>query len=212
MLTNQTTTKIASILLGLSLLGLPAVGCSTTGGKRISGTTSSMADIEQLTEEGEQQVDALMISMDDLEDAVELDRAYRDLNSNIEEIQDTSEQIRERRTAMETKAAEHAALWRNESGRLSGEQAQEISDQRLVDFEQAVADVGEELDELRADYEPFIEKLRDLQVMLSNDLTRRGVELSQPVRARIAEMAQDLREQGADTRAALDRARSEFAQ
>ncbi|MEX0875934.1 MAG: hypothetical protein WD114_00620, partial [Phycisphaerales bacterium] len=168
MLTVKNFTRTAVITLGLVL-----AGCSTTGSQRIDSTTSSMASIEDLIEQGENRLNTLMASMDAMDDAEDLDRANRDFRRSVKDIENTSERIRERRIAMEAQAAEHATLWRSETAQLSGERATEISENRRADFEEAVADVGDELDELRAAYEPFIAKLRDLQVMLSNDLTRR---------------------------------------
>ncbi len=200
------------MMTGAAVLAMTIVACSTTGGKRISGTTSSMADIQELTDRGEERLDAVMASLNGLDEAEDLGRASRDLRANTEDLEEISNRIRERRISMEARAAEHAALWRNETAHLSGERAQEISEQRRVDFEKAVADVGDELDDLRAAYEPFIAKLHDLQVMLGNDLTRQGVKLTDPVRQDLAEMADALRQQGAETRDALDRAQTEFSQ
>lgn len=212
MLYAQKTTRITAMLAGVAMLAMTVVACSTTGGKRISGTTSSMADIEALTDQGEARLDAVMASINGLDKAEDLGRASRDLRANTRALEETSKRIRERRMAMETRAAEHAALWRSESAHLSGDRAQRISDQRRSEFEKAVADVGDELDQLRAAYDPFIAKLHDLQVMLENDLTRQGVKHTEPIRQGLAEMADGLRQHGADTRAALGRAQNEFSQ
>ena len=210
--TTHSMMNKALILAGVSAMGLTQVACSTTGAKRISGTTSSMADIEVLTERGDQQLDALLVSMDALDEAEDLRVAYSDLSDDIDDLEDTSVRLRKQRASMEARAAEHAALWRNESARLSDERAQEISQDRRTAFEDSVSEVGSELDELREEYEPFIAKLNDLEVMLGNDLTREGVRRTQPVRDEIRELAQDLREQGDDTRERLESARSDFAQ
>ncbi len=204
--------KNALVILGIVAIGFAPLACSSTGSKRIQGTTSSMADIQVLTQRGEQQLDALLASMEALDETEDLRRAYGDFRGNIDDLEDTSERLRKQRASMEARAAEHAALWRNESARLSGEQAQEISQDRRMAFEESVSDVGEELDALREEYEPFIAKLHDLEVVLGNDLTREGVRRTQPVRNEVRSMAEDLREQGADTRRVLEEARGDFAQ
>lgn len=198
--------------LGIVALGVAPLACSTSGSKRIAGTTSSMADIQVLTERGEQQLDALLASMAALDEAEDLRAAYGDFRDNVEDIEDTSERLRKQRASMEARAAEHAALWRNESARLSDEQAQEISQDRRTAFEDSVSSVGDELDALREEYEPFIAKLHALEVVLGNDLTREGVRRTQPVRSEVRSLAEDLREQAANTRRSLEDARGEFAQ
>ena len=208
----QTPALSAAILLAIGA-GLPVAqtGCATTGSQRLDGTTSTMADIQSDLDKGETQLNALLASMQDLESTQDLDAAHRSFKRAADDIKDTADRIRSRRISLEARAAEHVARWQAESASLSGERAQDISEDRRRQFKESVDDVGAELDDLRAAYEPFVAKLNDLQVLLSNDLTRRGIERTAPLREDLRTMAEDLREQSEAAREALREARDDFA-
>lgn len=203
----------AALILALGMpLGIAALpGCGTTGSQRLDTTTSTMANIEKDLDEGELRIEALFASLNTLDNAEDIDKSYRAFDRAVSDIEKTAASVRARRVAMETRAAEHVAQWQSESTRLSGDRAQEISSDRRAEFEDSVDSVSDELDALRAAYDPFIVKLQDLRVVLKNDLTRPGVQRTQPLRASLAELADDLREQTADTREALQEARADFA-
>jgi chromosome segregation ATPase len=149
--------------------------------------------------------------MDALDTNEDLDRAFRDFQRAVSNLEQTAERVRSRRIALEARAAEHIAQWRRESAQLTSDSAQEISAQRRQEFERSVATVTAKLADLRSQYDPFVSKLRDLQLVLANDLTRPGVDLTRPLRATIAEQSKGLREASANARQALDTARADFA-
>lgn len=208
----QTPAVSAAVFLALAA-GLPVAGtgCATTSSQRLDSTTSTMADIESDLNEGEAHLDALLASMKNLESTDDIDATHRQFKRAAEDLEDTAETIRARRVSLEARAAEHVARWQAESARLSGDRAQNISDDRRRQFEESVDSVGDELDELRAAYDPFLTKLNDLRVVLSNDLTRGGIERSAPLREDLRDMAADLRERSEAAREALRDARDDFA-
>lgn len=197
----------AALLLGLSL---PAC-TSNSGAQRMDNTTSTMAGIESLLDEGEARLNAVITSLDQMERSEDLDRSYREFDRNLRAIEDTAAKVRERRVALQANAAEHIIQWRAEERQIEGERAQDISDQRRGEFERTVGDVGSELDDLSEAYEPLIARLRDLRNVLSNDLTARGIESTRPLRSNASELAEELREQTAETRTAIASARTDFA-
>lgn len=210
----RTPTHLISAALCLALgAGLPVVvaGCSTTSAQRLDSTTSTMGDIQSDLDKGEAQLDTLLASMQALESGTDTDENYRAFKRAAEHLKSTADRIRARRVSLEARAAEHVARWQSESARLSGERAQNISEDRREQFENSVGSVSEELDELRAAYDPFLTKLNDLQVVLANDLTRRGIERTAPLRAGLRDMAEELRERSESTRQALREAREDFA-
>tara|TARA_R110000782_G_scaffold103991_16_gene191617 strand:- start:19 stop:657 length:639 start_codon:yes stop_codon:yes gene_type:complete len=207
-------TPIVSAALGLALAAsLPAAvtGCATSSAERLDSTTSTMADIQSDLDRGEAQLETLLVSMQNLESSEDIDATYRSFRRAAEDIEDTADRVRSRRVSLEARAADHAARWQAESARLSGDRAQEISEDRREQFKDSVNSVSDELDELRAAYDPFVTKLNDLRVVLSNDLTRRGIERTAPLRADLREMAADLKKRSEAAREALSDARDDFA-
>lgn len=187
-------------------------GCaSPTGAQRLDTTNASISDIGSQLDQGATRLDNLLASIDALESSENLDRAFRDFERAVDNLEQTAERVRSRRIAMEARAAEHVAQWRTESAQLTSDSAQEISAQRRQEFERSVATVSGKLAELRTQYDPFVSKLKDLRLVLANDLTRPGIELTRPLRASIAEQSKGIREASANARQALDTAQADFA-
>ncbi len=204
---HRLLTVVASAALAVSFSGC----ASPTGAQRLDTTNASISDIESQLDHGAVRLDALLASMDALESSENLDRAFRDFERAVGNLEQTAERVRSRRIALETRAAEHVAQWRAESAQLSSDRAQEISAERRREFERSVADVSAKLADLRAEYDPFVSQLRDLRLVLANDLTRPGVELTRPLRASIAERSESLRAASAEARRALEAAQADFA-
>lgn len=189
----------------------PAACTSDGGPARMQTTTSTMAGINELLDEGETRLDAVVVSLDRMERSDDLRRSFRQFEQNLDAIEDTAAEVRERRVALQANAAEHIIQWRAEERRIEGERAQDISDERRREFERTVGDVASELDDLNAAYDPLITRLRDLRRLLSNDLTVRGVESARPLRREAIELAEQLRARTADARAQIEEARRDFA-
>lgn len=200
------------VLTASLAIGLFQIGCSSssTGAQRIDGTTSTMAGVEEQIELGEEQLEAMIIAMANLDGAEELDRAFRDYDRSIRDLESTSQRIRSRRVTMQTRATEHVTLWRSESSQLTNREAQNISEQRRQEFEETISRAGGEVDDLVIKYDDLIAKAKELRTVLSNDLTRQGVDMTNDFRGEIAAMARDLQRESADTRSEVRDARIGF--
>lgn len=202
-------------VLIVALSTVPVVslwGCaSPTGVQRLDTTNASIADIDSQLDQGGERLDAVLASMEALEASENIDRAFRDFQRAVANLEQTAERVRSRRIALESRAAQHVTKWRAESAKLTSESAQEMSAQRRQEFEAAIANVSAKLADLRAQYDPFVSKLRDLQLVLANDLTRPGIDRTRPLRESIAQMSNGLREASAKAQQALETAQAEFA-
>ena len=200
------------VLTDAFAIGLAQIGCSTssTGAQRIDGTTSTMAGLEEQIEQGEEQLENMIVAMANLDGAEDLDRAFREYDRSIRGLESTAQSIRSRRVTMQTRATEHSTLWRSESSQLTDREAQNISEQRRREFEETISDAGGEIDELIIGYEDLIAKARELRTVLSNDLTRQGVDMTNDLRGEIAAMARELQGESARTRGEVRDARIGF--
>lgn len=215
--TNRNTMAAGGIMLGLTLgLAVPlsiTAGCASTpsGAQRMDSTVSSIASVQSLIEDGQSQLDELMMLMDGLEGAENIDRQFRDFERELRGLERIAERVHSEQVSLQTQAAAHATQWRSEAETLSGERAQQISQDRRQDFNRAVNNVSNALDNLRSEYDPFLEKARDLSQLLSNDLTVRGIQSTRPVRQNVMNLASDLRSQSEDSLRTISRAREEFS-
>jgi hypothetical protein len=95
-------------LAAAAILALTLPACtSNSGAQRMDTTTSTMAGIESLLDKGESRLDAVITSMDQMERSDDLDRSFREFDRNLRAIEDTAEEVRQRRVALQANAAEH---------------------------------------------------------------------------------------------------------
>ncbi|MGB3408077.1 MAG: hypothetical protein WBA67_11345 [Jannaschia sp.] len=209
---------VSGLALGLAVglggaLTAGATGCASnpSGAQRMDSTVSSIASVESLIQDGQIQLGELMAAIDGLEEAEDIDAQFRTYQRELRALDRIAERVRAERVSLQTQAAAHATQWRAEAQSLTGDQAQEISQNRRRDFERAVNEVSESLDALRAEYDPFLDRAKDLRVLLENDLTGRGIQATRPVRRTVSNLASELRLQSEETLGAIADARQEFS-
>lgn len=204
--------KPSIALLTVVLCGAVPLGCSSTSGgaARIDNSTATMASTEDVIRRGESQLNSLVTSLTSMERSDDLNRSYRDYDRGVRRLESTAQALLEHRVTLQTQATEHTTRWRTESAQLSGDRAQDVSEERRRAYADSVNEVGDELEDLHAEYEPLLTRLRDLNTVLSNDLTRQGVDATRDMRRDIIEMADDLRDLSAETRENIREARLGF--
>lgn len=204
--------KSIFVLTAALALGLFQTGCTTSssGAQRIDRTTSTMVGIEEHIEQGEEQLEKLIIAMDNLEGAEDIDRAFREYDRSIRDLETTARRIRSQRVTMQTRATEHATLWRSESAQLTDREAQDIAEQRRGEFEETISSTGDNIDELSAKYDNLLSQAKELRTVISNDLTRQGIRRTNDLRGDIAGMARDLQDESLKTRSEIRDSRTKF--
>lgn len=204
-------TKAPLAMMAACLVGVAPLGCtSSSGAQRIDTTTSTMMSVEDQIEQGERRLDALIISLNTLDATQDYDKSYRDFDRRVRDVKATAERIRSRRVEMETQAAEHMTLWRSESASLTRERTQDITAERQQAFEESINRATDALDDLHAEYEEFLSRVDEVRTVLSNDLTRQGVEMTREIRGDVVDMARDLQATSKDVRETVREARTDF--
>ena len=171
---------ILAMLAGCALTGPTGHTRPIQAPEAVQAVTSIQDTRAELVR-ADQQVDVMVVAMDRLASApANLPQVYKVYVDELSQTAWQAEQARQRAERMRAQWQQYITAWENEINRLSTPELQAGVAQRG----QAVRENYERLrDAARAmedAYQPFITQLRDIQRVLSLDLTPAGVEVAKP--------------------------------
>lgn len=150
-------------------------GCASSGVQR---QDTAVAGLQQLREEinnGAQQVDTTIAALRNVQRGEDLVGAYNAFTQELKKLERDAATVRARRASMKAKVDEHVEKWRAEFENVQNEDARRSTQERATSFRIAVGKVENSLDATKAAYQPFVSDLKDIQLILTNDLSRAGV-------------------------------------
>jgi len=128
-----------------------------------------------------QQVDAMVLAMDRLASApANLPQVYKVYVDEVSQTAWQAEQAQQRAERMRTQWQQYITAWENEIGRLSTPELQAGAAQRGEVIRENYERLRDAARAMQEAYQPFITQLRDIQRVLSLDLTPAGVEVARP--------------------------------
>jgi hypothetical protein len=167
--------------IALAALMIIVLGCETTGTQRTSSATTSMGRLENMLEDGKVQIDATLAALNTVRrsfvtDEIEPLKAFKDYQSELNRLESTAANIRNQAQEMRTRAKAHYDAWEAELEALSNEELQARGSARRQQILDAFERINEASQRGRDRFDPMMSDLRDVEVVLSNDLSPAGVE------------------------------------
>lgn len=178
--------------LGAAVLGTVLVGGCASTQSGLDTATAGVADTRSQLMEGKEDVGEVLAALSafrmqpnaetgEVQVPADLKKAFERYRSALQKLEKAVEQARARRVAMESRIQEHIVKWQAEIEHISSEQARQISAERMARLEEVLLELGDALEGLGDKYEPFISNLKDVELVLANDLSRGGVRAIQPI-------------------------------
>ena len=191
-------------LLSTALAGLLLGGCASSQ-SGLDTATAGVAETRAQLTEGKEDVSAVLLALQNFRsqetvegepaaEPVDLTRALERFGRAVRDLEATAERVGAQRDDMEARLQDHIVAWRAEIENISNEQAREISTQRMARLEEVMGELGEALDDLNAEYQPFLSNLRDIETMLGKDLSRGGIAAIQPIILDVSGQAADIQQ------------------
>jgi hypothetical protein len=168
-------------MIAAAALMLVALGCQSTGTQRTASATTSMARLDDMLEDGTAQIDPPIASLNPVRRSYVTDEidplgAFKDYQSELNRLESTAASIRKQAQQMRTSAQAHYDAWEAELEALSNEQLRERGSARRQQVLEAFERINKASQEARDLFDPMMSDLRDIEVVLSNDLSAAGVE------------------------------------
>lgn len=188
-----------------TLLGLLAAGCSTPAHQQAAQTSGTLTNAADDIETARRNLNSATIALDRLlnQPATDLRPAFTDYRGAVDSLDRSMARVHDRAQEMADRRQSYIATWDRENAAISDPavrarsvaRQQEVANQ-LLQAERSYLDV-------REDMTPLLAGLRDVQRLLSVDLTPAGVENARSLFGQVERNAER-------TRRSLDRLAQDF--
>lgn len=168
--------KYACVLIMLALATtMSLAGCASSGVQRQDTAVTSLKQLRTDMNSGAQQVDATVASLRGVLRSQDLVTSYNEFTKQLKQLERDAATVRSRRASMKTKVDQYIESWRAEFENVQNADARRSTEERAASYRIAVGRVENALDDVKNAYGPFISDLKDIQLILTNDLSKRGV-------------------------------------
>jgi hypothetical protein len=154
-------------------------GCGTTAGyKRADKTGAGIAEYRDEVINVKRAVDSTLQSMDQVEAAANTDprKAFEQFSENVAVLDSAAAKAEKRGQDMTAKGQAYFAQWEEQIAQLHNPEIKQLAQDRKARLLEAFNRVKKAAEPLKAQFNPWLSDVKDLQKYLSNDLTVGGVE------------------------------------
>jgi len=159
-------------------------GCSTTKGyKQADKTGEGIAEFRDEIVKGKEAVDATMKSLSDIAATANTDprKAFEQHTKDVANLEATAAKIRKRGQGMKEQGQTYFKQWEEQLAQVNNPEIRGLAEQRKAQLQESFQSVRKYTEPLKAQFDPWMSNLKDLQKYLSNDLTIAGVEAAKPL-------------------------------
>jgi hypothetical protein len=154
-------------------------GCgSTSGYKQADKTGAGIAEFRDEILNGKKAVDATMKSLDTIAASANTDprKAFEQYSKSVANLESTAAKIKKRGQDMQQQGQAYFKQWQQEMAQVSNAEIRALSEQRKAKLQESFDSIRKYTEPLKAQFDPWMSDLKDLQKYLSNDLTVAGVD------------------------------------
>jgi chromosome segregation ATPase len=172
---KNTVTLIALTAGAITLIS----ACATSSGyKQADKTGAGIAEFRDEIVNGKKAIDATMKSLSDIAASANTDprKAFEQYSKDVSNLESTAAKIRKRAQEMQAQGQSYFKKWEQELATVSNPEIRTLAEQRKAKLQATFEDIRKYSEPLKAQFEPWMSDLKDLQRYLSNDLTIGGVD------------------------------------
>lgn len=165
-------------------------GCGTTSGyKQADKTGAGIAEFRDEIVKGKQAIDATMKSLSDIAATANTDprKAFGQYSKDVANLESTAASVRKRGQAMQQMGQAYFTRWEKELAEVKDPEIRALAQQRKAKLQETFESIRKYSDPLKAQFEPWMSNLKDLQKYLGNDLTIAGVDAAKSLFTRTTE-------------------------
>jgi len=154
-------------------------GCGTTANyKQADKTGAGIAEFRDEILKGKAAIDATMKSLGDVAANAATDPrpAFEQFSKDVANLESTAEKIRKRAQSMREQGQSYFKQWEAELAQVNNPEIRALAESRKAKLQETFENVRKFSEPLKAQFDPWMSNLKDLQKYLANDLTIAGVE------------------------------------
>jgi len=154
-------------------------GCGTTANyKQADKTGEGIAEFRIEVVKVKQAVDATLTSINQIQITANTNprNAFEQFSKNVVALDAAAGKAKQRGQDMKSEGAAYFDRWEKQLAQLNNPEIKRLAEQRKTKLRDAFDSIKKISEPLRAQFEPWLSDVKDLQKYLSNDLTIDGVD------------------------------------
>ncbi len=173
------------MLLALTMgTGWLLVGCGTTSGyKKADQAGAGIAEFGAEILNGKKAVDNTMKALDAIATSANTDprKAFEEYRKQVANLESTANKVRSRAQDMKAKGQAYFKQWEEQLAQVNSPDIRRLAEERKAKLQETFVKIKQYTEPLKAQFDPWMSDLKDLQTYLSNDLTIAGVDAAKPL-------------------------------
>jgi hypothetical protein len=173
------TTVAAAILIA---------GCGTTSGyKQADKTGAGIAEFRQEIVNGKTAIDNTMKALDQIAASATTDprKAFEQYSKSVTTLESVADKARKRGQDMKEQGQAYFKKWEQEMAQVQNPEIRSLAEQRKAKLQETFGSIKKYTEPLKAQFDPWMSDLKDLQKYLGNDLTIAGVDAAKGLFAKV---------------------------
>lgn len=184
-----------TVLIGLAAVLLSAAGCTTRGFQRAAATSTSMERAASELEEAQTQIIVATTALDSMVNQPQQDLRplFRQYRESVADVENTYNDLLERSNRLAQQKEAYMATWDQRNSEIQNADIRDRSLERQREVTEDFARAQRAAERAQQTLQPLLTELRDIQRLLSVDLTAAGVAMVRQVADRARQNAQEAR-------------------
>lgn len=175
------TAVLLALVAGASWL---LAGCGTTAGyKEADKTGAGIAEFRDEVLNGKKAIDTTMAALDQIAATATTDprKAFEQYSKAVADLESTAAKVRKRADDMRAQGQAYFDQWEKQLAEVKNPEIQQLAAQRKAKLQETFASIKKVAEPLKAQFDPWMSDLKDLQKYLSSDLTIAGIDAAKPL-------------------------------
>jgi hypothetical protein len=184
---KTTYTKLVALAASTVAATVLLTGCGTTSGyKQADKTGEGIAAFRDEIVKGKAAIDATMKSLGDVAATANTNprKAFEQHSKDVANLESTAAKIRKRAQDMKDQGQTYFKQWEQQLTAVQNPEIRKLAEQRKAKLQDTFEAIRKYSEPLKAQFDPWLSDLKDLQRYLSNDLTIAGVDAAKSLFAK----------------------------
>ena len=188
--------KNRSIILNLLTLAALAgfAGCATSGYKQADKTGEGIAEFRDAIVNGKKAIDDTMKSLGQVAASANTDprKAFEHYSKNVANLESAAGKARKCSQDVKEQGKTYFEQWQKQLADVKNPDIRALAEQRKAKLQETFDNIRQLVEPLKAQFNPWLSDLKDLQKYLANDLTIAGVDAAKPLFAKTQTEGQEV--------------------
>jgi hypothetical protein len=171
--------QLITVAAAIAVAAVLTAGCGTTSGyKQADKTGAGIAEFRAEIVNGQAAIDHTITCLDQVAASANTDprKPFEQYSKSLANLASVAERARKRGADMKAQGQAYFAQWEKQMAEVQNPEIRELATQQRAKLQATFDNIKKYTEPLKAQFDPWLSNLKDLQKYLSNDLTVTGVD------------------------------------